>query len=358
MFGLPLRAWVDRAQATTRRAVEFGIRRRLLPLRVRHVHGPAAFRYSNDELITITVVRNGEAYLPAFLDHHRRLGIAHMVFLDNGSTDRTQDMLRAEARVTVLATDAPYAKYENAMKRYLAERFSHGRWTLCVDIDEHFDYPYSNRLPLAGFVGYLNTRGYTAVVAQMLDLFADGPLAELAPEPYGIDVARYAYYDTSAIDRRAYEWSESSNPDVHMHWGGVRRSAFGSDNGLTKAALVKMDGRVQPFINWHHAVGARVADVTAVLKHYPFTSAFRDKVLDATRSGRYGKTTTGEYERYAGVLRRQPAISLKRPGARRFAGLQPLLDDGFIVATEAYRQWVRQHALPESADTPPSVAPV
>ena len=30
---------------------------------------------------------------------------------------------------------------ENTMKRYLAERFSRGRWNLCADIDELFDYP-------------------------------------------------------------------------------------------------------------------------------------------------------------------------------------------------------------------------
>ena len=56
-----------------------------------------------------------------------------------------------------------------------------------------------------------------------------------------------------------------------------------------------MDGRVKPFIEWHQATGRRVADVTAVLMHYPFVSTFREKVEDAVRTGRYGGTTTDEY---------------------------------------------------------------
>jgi hypothetical protein len=356
MFGLRPRAWFDKARTAAGRAIEFDLRGRLLPGRVRHVHGPTAVEYGVDQLITITVVRNGRAYLPAFLEHHRRLGVVHMVFLDNGSTDGTLDLLRGEAGVTVLATDAPYAKYENTMKRYLADRFSAGRWNLCVDIDEHFDYPYSHQLPLSGFLGYLNARGYTAVVAQMLDLFAATALVELPPEPDGIDVGRYDHYDTAAVDRRAYEWSDVSNPDVHMHWGGIRRAVFGTDNGLTKAALVNMDGRVQPFLNWHHALGARVADVTGVLRHYPFTAGFRDKVLDAVASRRYGGTTTGEYEKYAAALARDPALTLARGTARRYIGLEPLIDDGFIVATEDYRRWLQQYGSRQSGDRSPTGA--
>ena len=113
------------------------------------------------------------------MDHYRELGVAHCVFLDNGSTDDTVDRLCAYPCVTVLQTDAPYEKFENTMKRYLADRFSQGRWNLCADIDELFDYPFSGTLPLAAFLGYLNQRGFTAVVAQLLDLFSDLPLVDI-----------------------------------------------------------------------------------------------------------------------------------------------------------------------------------
>ena len=90
-----------------------------------------------------------------------------------------------------------------------------------------------------------------------------------------------------------------------MHRGGIRRTVFGTNNGLTKAALVLMDGKVKPFVEWHQATGAAVADVTGVLMHYPFVSTFRRRWTDAVRTGRYGATTTDEYVGYAQGARTQ-----------------------------------------------------
>jgi Glycosyl transferase family 2 len=159
-----------------KRVMEFRVRPYLLPRKVKHIHGPAKISYALDELLVISVVRNGELYIRSFLDHYRSMGVRHFVFLDNGSADHTLEMLRKQEEVTVLQTEAPYNKYENTMKRYLAERFSCGRWNLCADIDELFDYPFSEKLSLRDFLGYLNNNNYTAVVAQMLDMFSDVPL--------------------------------------------------------------------------------------------------------------------------------------------------------------------------------------
>ena len=107
-----------------RRAMEFGIRPHLLRGRVTHLHGPTHIGYGPDELLLVCVVRNGALYVESFMNHYRELGVAHCVFLDNGSTDATVEMLCAYPGVTVLQTAVPYGKYENTMKRYLAERFS------------------------------------------------------------------------------------------------------------------------------------------------------------------------------------------------------------------------------------------
>ena len=129
-----------------------------------------------------------------------------------------------------------------------------------------------------------------------------------------------------------------------MHRGGIRRTVFGTNNGLTKAALVLMDGRVKPFVEWHQAAGAAVADVTGVLMHYPFVSTFRQKVEDAVRTGRYGahhdRTSTWAT---AGSSHAIPALCLKGPSARRFNGLEPLIADGFLVVSDDYVRWVRDH---------------
>lgn len=326
-----------------KRLMEFGLRRHLLPRRVKHIHGPAEISYDLNELLVISVVRNGELYINSFMDHYRAMGVKHFVFLDNGSTDDTLEMLCALDGVTVLQTDAPYNKYENAMKRYLAEGFSHRRWNLCADIDELFDYPFSSTLSLADFLGYLNHNNYTAVVAQMLDMFSDVTLNNLKSQPDDLLGEKYVYYDISSIDKEEYLWSERSNPAIKMHWGGIRKMVFGTINGLTKAALVLMDGRVRPFITWHHPKGARMADISCLLRHYPFVSSFQAKVEDAARTGRYGMRVTDEYRMYAKRLNSDVDLNLKLGSARCYAGTEPLIEEEFLVISERYRQWVANH---------------
>jgi hypothetical protein len=324
------------ARRHKRRILELHVRPLLLKGRVTHIHGPARVDYGARELITITVVRNGASYVDPFLEHHRRLGVKHLVFLDNGSADETVAMLSRHPDTTVLRSSAPYATFENSMKTYLARRFSRGRWNLCVDIDELFDYPFSSTLRLPEFLAYLDNRRFTAVVAQMLDMFADRPITDSVRGAAMLNA--HEYYDVSAIEKSDYTWSEASNPAIRMHWGGIRRTVFGTNNGLTKAALVKMEPGVVPFNVWHHATGARVADVSCLLRHYPFAAAFVDKVNDAVETGRYGATTTGEYASYRAGLERDPRLTLKRATAKRFSTTDALVDEGFLVVSDEYRR--------------------
>ena len=322
-----------------RRTVEFGIRPQLLRGRIKYVHGPRSVAYGQDELLVITVVRNGQLYVRSFMEHYRALGVAHCVFLDNGSTDGTVDALCSFPDTTVLQTDAPYGKFENTMKRYLAERFSAGRWNLCADIDELFEHPFSDRLPLRHFLRYLNHHSFSAVVTQMLDMFSDAPLADVRSTSEDRVWEKFTYYDVTTIDRPPYEWVETPRDDIRMHWGGIRRRVFGTDNGLTKTALVLMNGKVKPFIEWHHALGGVTADVTCLLRHYPFGGAFVEKVRDAVRTSRYGATTTGEYVAYANALAANPNLTLMSNSARPFSGVDALIDDRFLVVSDQYRRW-------------------
>lgn len=324
--------------------MEFGVRPYLLRPQIKHIHGPKHVSYDLDELLVISVVRNGDLYVKSFLDHYRVMGVKHFIFLDNGSTDQTLEMLCMHDDVTVLQTDAPYNKYENTMKRYLAEKFSPGRWNLCADIDELFDYPFSESLGLRDFLGYLATNRYTAVVAQMLDMFSDVPLNELESKPDDMLKEKYVFYDISCIEKEDYLWSERSNPDIKMHWGGIRKLVFGTINGLTKAALVLMDGRVKPFITWHHVRGARMADISCLIRHYPFVSSFYAKVEDAVRTGRYGMRVTDEYRTYARVLEDGARLRLKLESAQPFAGFEELIEERVLMVSEKYKQWASDHS--------------
>lgn len=323
-----------------RKIVEHRIKPRLLACRIRHIAGPKTVEYGPDEVLLICVVRNGAYHVRTYIEYHLRLGVRHIVFLDNNSTDQTVQIAREYEDVTILQTDRPYHIYENAMKRYLAGRFSRGRWNLCADIDERFGYPFSDTLPLREFVRYLNRSSYTAVLAQMLDMFSDAPLSALrniAAE----DLRRCCtYYDISAIRKIDYRFGPPGHPAIKEHFGGIRRKLFGSDNGLTKAALVRVKDPRRLFVGWHHASDARVADVSCVLLHYPFAGAFSEKVAEAVAARRYGKFTA-DYVRYAEWLRNDPTGTIRSDSARELRSVNSLLDDGFLVASEEYLDWAR-----------------
>lgn len=328
--------------------IEAKIRPLFFRSKVKHLHGPRQLRYGHDELLVTSVVRNGEFYVRSFMDHYLSLGATHFVFLDNGSTDRTVEMLCRHENVTVLQTDAIYYKYENTMKRYLAEEFSMGSWHLCSDIDEHFDYPYSEFLRLRDFLRYLNQRRYTAVIAQVLDMFSDQPLAQLDSKSADRLEELHQYYDLSDIVRLPIVEALGvfhptlDNAKLNFHRGGIRKALFGTDSGLSKESLIMMDGKVQPYVSWHWTKNARVADISCVLKHYPFLSSFYTKVREAVISGRYGRFTA-DYVAYKRALDSSGSFCLMRETARKLENLEQLIDEGFLTVSEMYVNWVATH---------------
>ena len=324
--------------------MRFGVLSILLLPKIRHIHGLLKIDYDNDELIIICVLLNGELYIKSFMEHYRSMGIKHFVFMDNGSTDQTIKILSSYDSVTILQSKAPYQRYENTMKRYLVDRFSKGRWNLCADIDELFDYPFSDRISLKNFLQYLNKNSYTAVITQMLDMFSDQPLAKLQSSSDDSIKDKYRYYDISSISKEEYYHSEPKLKNIKMHWGGIRSKLFGTNNGLTKASLVRMDGKIKTFVVAHHTKNAHVADVSCVLKHYPFNSAFYTKVKDAVQTGRYGPITTPEYFAYWKGLESNPNLGLKMETAHFLSSLEQLIDQEFISVSEQYREWVNQNS--------------
>jgi hypothetical protein len=125
-----------------------------------------------------------------------------------------------------------------------------------------------------------------------------------------------------------------------MHRRHVRKTIFGSNNGLTKAPLVFVGRRVQLFKCWRHAQNADIADFTGVLLRYPFTSVFYDS---ERRGGREEIWLSDErrYDLYWARLSREPGLALRLDTARRYVGVASLIDEGFLGASPDYLDWAR-----------------
>ena len=326
---------------------------------IEHLHGPEGIPYGESELVVVCIVRDGRPYVRSFVEHYFSLGVKHIAFLDNNSTDDTVDILAEYDNVTVLRTKLPYKANgettgngwtrEVLFKQYMVDRFGkQNRWCLCADIDELFDYPYSDVIGLDSLLDYLNSKSYTAVAAQMLDMFPEKPLSggggdfdEPLKESHtfcdfsnlrrGRDLAKHADERNNILD----------NDEIQSFRGGIRNTVFGTLPYLTKFPLVFSDNEVRPMDGSSHHVGnARIADLTCVLYHYKFVDKhFHYQVAQAVEE-EHRFLNSAIYKTYSEVLGKNPSLQMKQETSREINGVADLLDNQFLVVSDDYVDWV------------------
>jgi len=314
-----------------------------------HLHGPEEVDYGVDEFVVLVQLYNGEPYVKPLLEHYFSMGAKHVFFLDNGSTDGCVEILKGYDNVSVFRTGRPYKTYNVAIKRHLIERFGRGRWTLSVDQDELFDYPFSDVVSLKALLRYLSENSYTAVVAYMLDMF---PERLFEDDSHARDMSleelkrTSRFYDISGVIRANYHdvgeiGNVLSNEEVSVLRGGVRERLFGVRPMLTKHPLVFFDDRLKPMdLSDHWAGNARVADFTGILMHYKLTNSLYGVVRQEIRDRRQLDLQKDRYGEYFKVLDRSPSLLLKNEASRELGSVNELVGTPFATVSRQYMGFV------------------
>ena len=318
---------------------------------IEHLHGPEEVDYEIDELVVLVLLRNGRPYIKPFIEHYFSLGVKHIVFLDNGSTDGTVDTLQKYDNVTVLRTRLPYKKYNIIMKQYLVERFGRGRWTLSTDMDELFEYPYSDVVSLKRLLGYLNENSYTAVVTYMLDMFPETllPPAEDPSTQYEDLKEVYRFYDISGVRTRDYSeigdiGNVVSNEQIEILYGGVMQRVFRTSPLLTKHPLVFLDDQIRPHDLSDHWVGnARIADFTALFLHYKLSANLYELVRREIEERRY-LNRHGKYDKMHKILAEAPSLLMRNDTTKELKSVNELVGTRFVSVSRQYMNFVENEA--------------
>lgn len=331
------------------------IREHFVPLTVTHICGPKRIRLSGNEAIVTCVVKNGEFYIESFITHYSRMGFRHIFLLDNGSTDQTVPIAKQHTNVSVCRSNLPIDGNQPLLKKYLARQSTEGGWCLDADIDELFDYPFSNLIGLGEFLEYLNRRRYTAVITQLLDMFSDKPLSHLTKTQEENLREVYQYYDTSEVTQTQYHASdlvgehapgnELSSREAAVYFGGIRKTLYGRDwltnCCLTKHSLFLPGSKVELFPHVHFVNNARLADISCVMLHYKLTSNALETALQ-NKKGFVG--ISKGYSDFIEFLIRKPDYQIKQNTSVRFQSVNELVDNGFLFVSEEYREYVRAAA--------------
>ena len=131
-------------------------------------------------------IRNEIYFLPAFLEHYRKLGVERFILLDDRSEDGTRDYLATQPDVMILGsewrfgdtffpTTGPLAGRRRRMvhiwRTLMMQKFCIGRWALCLDADEFISLPTGWRFQ--DLIAKLPREGAHAITGVMLDTYPE-----------------------------------------------------------------------------------------------------------------------------------------------------------------------------------------
>ncbi len=330
------------------RFIKAPIRKHLVRNEVKHLKGPINVVCKRDEFVAISFMRNAELHIEQFVEHHLELGAKQIFLLDNGSTDESLELARRYDEVTLLQCLLPYKHFKYEFRRFLLRQCAKNCWGILAGIDERFCHPYEDYIGMSSFLKYLNYHNYSAVMGQMLDLFPAGPTTSWPSNGREL-VQQSCWYELESLRRtklKKRRQGKEANKLLFTISGGIRASGFKMDNrpNLTKYPLLFSDGTVQPSESSSHRIrGGRIADVTCLLKHYKFHRNFESQCRQIVEEKSYFKNSL-EYQQYLKALNEQDGLVLKTGDSRRFCQVNQLIDENFLVVSEAFREYANEIA--------------
>lgn len=311
------------------------------------LHGPTRVRLEDDDCGLVTMVKDAEFYIEELLRHHTALGVRHILVIDNGSQDATVKIAARYPDVTVLRNTLPPREFETRLRADLARRVYGGGWLLFVDSDELFDPPGTGPNALRRLCGYCNARGFSAVACQVLDMFSDRPISETSSMPYAEaikcfdqysldDIENYRFKDSNLKFSWFLQQSHCPSPEVRILFGGIRQQHFGEACCLTAQRMVRNLPEIGLYAHPHFTTNVTCADVTALIRHYKFTGD-----IIARETAQLQRNTWGHGEDRARMskLADNPDYVITCANARRFTGLEALVEEGFLVQSETFSTW-------------------
>ncbi|ALI55776.1 glycosyltransferase family 2 protein [Celeribacter marinus] len=195
------------------------------------------------DILVVVTLRNECIRLPYFLQYYRDLGVSHFLIIDNDSDDGSGAYLKSQNDVSLWHTQASYKRADFGVRwmNWLARKYCHGHWTLTVDVDEFFVYPFCDTRPIPALTDWLDNSGLKSFSAMMIDMYPKGSVDAVAYRAGQNPMEIAEWFDSG-------NYTISTNPDYFNLWiqGGPRARRFFKDDpenapSMNKIPLVKWD---------------------------------------------------------------------------------------------------------------------
>jgi len=285
-----------------------------------------------DEILLIVTVRDEAIRIPYLLEYYRQLGVDRLLFIDNGSSDGTLELLLEETGVHVFTTDAGFAHARSGTDWVNAIGIALGRehWIVTVDADELLVYPESEQRSLRELTEVMADTGSTALLTFLLDMYARSPIREVDYEPGTPFTEACPYLDSDSYEfRRGHPIPVSGGPRQRLFW------REGDENRtppplLRKIPLVRWGEQAPYSLSTHNAPDVVLARTTGALLHFKMFSDFTHRALAESHRGEHWDHG-GQYEAYASRLVDEGDLSAFNDGSVRYTGTRQLVDLGLLT---------------------------
>lgn len=271
-----------------------------------------------DDILLVSTMRNESVRLPYFLEYYRNLGVGHFLFIDNDSTDGTLELLSGQTDISVWTTSGSYLKSSFGVDwvNRLCRKYAHGHWTLVVDPDELFVYPFCDTRPIPALTDWLDSSSIRSFSAMLIDVYPKGPL-DAQPYVAGQDPLEIACWFDSG------NYTIRPNPTYGNLWiqGGPRSRMFFAEKpweapALNKIPLVKWDRKFTYVSSTHMLLPRGLNHVydewggekaSGALLHTKFLDTFGGKAREEMERGQH-YADSAEYRAYARGSKESPDL--------------------------------------------------
>jgi glycosyltransferase involved in cell wall biosynthesis len=288
----------------------------------------------SEEILCLLKVRNEIVRIQSVLEHHRAIGVDRFFVIDNSSDDGTVEFLKLQPDVALFIADEEFSASSAGMKwlHLILDTFSEDRWSLIVDADELFVYPYFESNNLRTLCSFLDKNSHRTMFAMMLDMYSKEPISKTVHKRQSSLLDTCEYFDSGPYN----VYTSPDFPFIKIRGGPRRRCLWDPNTNLRAPALSKV-----PLVKWkkgyrytsstHNMFPApqTIPEVCGALLHFKFLEDFHRRAKNESSREQYYAGAI-QYKQYLKKMDENPNMNLYYEGSVRYRNSSTLLEHRLI----------------------------